>query len=339
MERMGWAGTREWLRGFSKTGNEGYRRFGARRMEFLGILTLLASVGCRGDGGPAEPQPGEAIPVVGPYLGQTPPGLVPQRFGPPAILATRSWGWHSPPGFSPDGMQMYWTKIKPSGGMFLAFTEGGAGGWSAPQPPSFARGDGENQPQFSSDGGTIYYVSANNAGHLFRVTRSGSGWSQPQPLGLPLSSGMAMGWQFCVVEGRAVYVDAEFPRGGAMDIFRAPRTSTGYGPPVAVSVNTRHNEFAPYVAPDESYMIFVSNRPGGRGMHDLWITFRKTDGTWSEPLNMGPTINSSGEDGMPTVTHDGLYLFYTATRSGDAGYNPYWVSTQVIQNLRSQAGL
>lgn len=118
-----------------------------------------------------------------------------------------------------------------------------------------------------------------------------------------------------------------------------PPTSTGNGPPEALSVNTRHNEFAPYVAPDESYMIFVSNRPGGSGMHDLWITFRKQDGTWSEAMNMRPAINTSSEDGAPTVTFDGLYLFYTTARSGDASYKPYWVSSQVIQKLRSQAGL
>jgi Tol biopolymer transport system component len=136
----------------------------------------------------------------------------------------------------------------------------------------------------------------------------------------------------------SVYADGDYRQGNNMDLFRFPWTGDGYGSPVAVGVNTQYNEFAPCVAPDESYLIFVSNRPGGRGMHDLWITFKEGDGTWTEPLNMGPTINSSSEDGAPALTLDGLYLFFTTERSGDKGYNPYWVSTQVIQNLRSQAG-
>ena len=93
------------------------------------------------------------------------------------------------------------------------------------------------------------------------------------------------------------------------------------------------------MAPDESYLIFTSNRPGGFGMHDLWITFRQNDGSGSEPLNMGPEINSSGEDGGPTLSTDSRYLFFTTQRSGDLGSNPYWVSTAVIDSLRAGAGI
>ena len=69
-------------------------------------------------------------------------------------------------------------------------------------------------------------------------------------------------------------------------------------------------------------------------MHDLWISFKNTDNTWMDPVNMGPAINSSTEDIAPYVTPDGNYLFFFTARQGDNGYNPYWVSTQIIEDLK-----
>ncbi len=270
-------------------------------------------------------------------MGQTPPGLTPRRFGPPEVLANQRWFWHASPAFSPDRMQMYWAKYVPPASMRLAYSASTTGGWSLPAPPPFAGTGDENQPRFSADGNTLYYISETSSSHILRVDRSGTGWSQPQGLGLPLPSGMGLGWQFSLAADRSVYLDGDLGQGGSLDLFRFPRTGNGYGPPVPVPVNTPYREIAPWVAPDESFLVFSSDRPGGHGRHDLWVTFKRIDGSWTEPLNLGPDINTPEEDGSPTVTPDGLYLFYLTIRSGDNGYNPYWVSAQVIQTLRNQA--
>ena len=306
----------------------------------LATAMLCLAWGCRGgeDGGrPGELR--EPLPVQGPYLGQAPPGMMPKRFGPEAILATRDWFWHGSPEFSRDGLAMYWSMLERSGRMTLAFTESRPEGWSSPRAPAFASGDGENQPRFSSDGRSILYVSAHGAGHVLRVSRAGSGWTRPEPLELPVPRGMGMGWQFCIVADGSIYADADLGGGDGLDLFRFPWTGDRYGAPEAVSVNTEYSETAPYVTPDESLLIFASNRPGGRGRHDLWVAFKRRDGTWSRPLNLGPSINSRGEDGFPTITPDGLYLFFTSNRRGDRGYNPYWVSSRVIEDLKARADL
>ena len=56
-------------------------------------------------------------------------------------------------------------------------------------------------------------------------------------------------------------------------------------------------------------------------------------------VNMGASVNGASEDASPYLTADGLYLFFTARRSGDEGYTPYWVSTQLIDSLRVRAGV
>lgn len=311
-----------------------------RLVEVVVAALVIASPLARG-GSAQEPAPVEFPVLSGPYLGQTPPSLTPQRFGPAAIHGNAAWLWHSSPGFSADGLEMYWTKYVPSAGVRLQifFTTGRSGRWTAPARPPFAGSGDENEPRFSADGNSVLYVSATAPGHIVRVTRTSSGWFPPVSLTLPGLPSGGLGWQYCEVGDGSVYVDGDLGQGGGEDVFRYPWTGAGFGPPQPVSVNTQHNEFAPYVAPDESYIIFVSNRPGGYGMHDLWIAFRQAGGTWSQPVNMGPGVNSANEDAAPYVTADGLYFFFAARRSGDAGNTPYWVSTALIDSIRVRAGL
>ncbi len=85
-----------------------------------------------------------------------------------------------------------------------------------------------------------------------------------------------------------------------------------------------------YVSPDEEFMIFRSNRPGGFGGSDLYITFRTDQNAWSNPVNLGSQINSPSDELGGDVTPDGNYL--TFGRDGDI----YWVSTGFIDRKRKE---
>ena len=87
----------------------------------------------------------------------------------------------------------------------------------------------------------------------------------------------------------------------------------------------------PSIAPDESYIVFDSERPGGVGRGDLWVCFQKSDGTWGDGINLGNTVNTPGNESIPHITPDGKYLFYTANR------DIYWVGTQFIGELRPKS--
>jgi len=97
----------------------------------------------------------------------------------------------------------------------------------------------------------------------------------------------------------------------------------------------------PYIAPDESYILWDAKREGGYGNNDLYISFRQKDGSWGSVINLGPYINSEQSDGSPRVTPDGKYLTFfrgghTVNKDGSFYVfgKPYWVSIQVIENLR-----
>ena len=98
------------------------------------------------------------------------------------------------------------------------------------------------------------------------------------------------------------------------------------------AVNTGEREFCPFIAPDESYLIFSRTVPEEKGRSDLFISFRGGDGKWSEAVNMGDTVNSLHNETSPVVTPDGRYLFFSRV-SGDIN-GVFWTSADVIEELR-----
>ena len=92
------------------------------------------------------------------------------------------------------------------------------------------------------------------------------------------------------------------------------------------AVNTSSYEADVFVAPDESYLIFCANRRDvGHGRGDLYISYKQSDGSWSDSKNLGPPINSEKHELCPFVTADGKYLFYTSNQ------DIYWVSTSILK--------
>ena len=94
-------------------------------------------------------------------------------------------------------------------------------------------------------------------------------------------------------------------------------------------INTAAFELGPYIAPDESFIIFESNRPGGKGQMDLYICFRTPDDSWPEAINLGATINTKGQERFPGISPDGKFFFYGGHTS-----DIYWVDAKIIEELK-----
>jgi hypothetical protein len=89
-----------------------------------------------------------------------------------------------------------------------------------------------------------------------------------------------------------------------------------------------------YVAADESYIIFNSVKSGGFGGYDLYISFKKADGTWTVAQNFGNTINTAAWENSADITPDGKYMTY------DSNGDIYWVAIEnTIESLRVASGV
>lgn len=84
----------------------------------------------------------------------------------------------------------------------------------------------------------------------------------------------------------------------------------------------------PTIAPDGSFLIFVSNKPGGFGGTDLYITHRTEDG-WSEPENLGAEINTEGSEMFPFISERGNLYFASDGHAGLGGLDIFTASRRM----------
>jgi len=124
---------------------------------------------------------------------------------------------------------------------------------------------------------------------------------------------------------------------GAYDLWVLKRASVedDWGPAenLGPAVNSPSQEAGSSISADGLTLYFHSNRPGGYGDFDIWVTKRATkDDPWGQAVNMGPTINCSGSDGESWITQDGLELFFASSRSGGYGGYDIYVARRVTQD-------
>ena len=94
-------------------------------------------------------------------------------------------------------------------------------------------------------------------------------------------------------------------------------------------INSSAFDFAPCISADELSLYYTSDRPGGYGSDDLWVTTRvTTNDDWAEPENLGPVVNCSIFDCMPSISADGLELYFSSSRSDCLGRDDIYVSTR-----------
>jgi tRNA A-37 threonylcarbamoyl transferase component Bud32 len=113
--------------------------------------------------------------------------------------------------------------------------------------------------------------------------------------------------------------------GDKLDLLRRAIQLEGsriFGQPVNAgpAINGPHSEVTPSISADGLSLYFASDRPGGQGSHDIWVAKRASPGdAWSEPINLGPPVNTPDFEGFQSVSADGLELYFT--RGGHKGGN------------------
>lgn len=234
---------------------------------------------------------------------------------------------------SPDGRDLFWSTVSTGDGdqlsvriMHVART---ASGWTAPKPAPFAGQGMTTSPLFSPDGSRLYFGFAPDPAKGWEsrvVERTAQGWSEPKDSGfmLKLSSSFTK-------SGRVYYTDEVADKPWNMGTFVADYTGSAYKNPRALpaSINSPFIDYTPYIAPDESYLMFSSSRPSSKEDMYLYISFRNADDTWSEPRRMNEALGFAGNARFPSLSPDGKFLFFC----GDDG-NMYWVSSKVVEKLR-----
>lgn len=107
---------------------------------------------------------------------------------------------------------------------------------------------------------------------------------------------------------------------GSFDLYMSYSTPKGWSEPFNLgrSINTEYWESSPSLSPDKNALYFSSDRPGGYGGKDLYVSYRQGNGQWSAAQNMGAAINTKGDELAPFIHADNQTLYYTS--DGLPGY-------------------
>jgi len=141
-------------------------------------------------------------------------------------------------------------------------------------------------------------------------------------------------------DGLEMYIESDGPGGyGGYDLWVLKRQSTqdNWGPPenLGLGVNSSNSDGAASISADGLTLYFSSNRPGGYGDSDTWMTTRAAkNAPWGPPVNLGPNVNSSAQDGSPWVSSDGLELYFHSSRSGGYGSSDLYVARRATPSDR-----
>lgn len=249
-----------------------------------------------------------------PYLGQNPPGITPVVFT-PSIPSTD----HRDSGvfYTPDMSELYFKRREFKDGKWsLIVLKYENDRWH-----ESVMGPRVGRPIIAPDGKTM---------HLGKhyMERTEAGWSEVKSLG-PFFEDFQIMTLTSSLNG--TYYFDEGPKSGPLHYSRF--IDGEHEPPTPVNIDFGHWTAHPFVAPDESYLMWDMEREDGHGETDIYISFRQEDGSWGPSLNMGDTINTSAYEGGAYVTPDGKYFFFNRyVTEENAGI--YWVSTDVIESLR-----
>lgn len=255
------------------------------------LLCLVASAGCR-----------DRAPTTAPCLPTSPIALdgnwsTPVNLGSPVNTA----GWEDSASISPDGRELHFAYCNYD---YLTFVISGG---------RTRRATGPDRGSNSADVADIMVAELVDGR-----------WTAPRPIG-------AVNIAFASNDGPCPLGEELYHSGlrnmniggpSCSDIYVSRRKGGDWSAPIRLGppVNSAASEANPWVSADGNVMWFDSDRPGGQGGRDLWMS-RRSAGEWGEPVNLGKAINGPLDDTQPFVTADGNTLYFAgSSRDGDGDH-------------------
>lgn len=219
------------------------------------------------------------------------------------------------------------------------------GQWTRPATWEQSNIGNNSEAVFSSDGNIIYFISnrhaptVNGSGKIYSSRRTGGSWTLPQMTNLPVTTDKGLWFPAITAEQKlffGAYLDS-IGNYGKSDIYEydlKARTTTVRN--TGSVINSPYEEWDPFIPYDGSYMLFESDRPGGFGGTDIYISLKRKS-EWTTPINLGAAINTTSYEVAAKVSPDGKYLFFDRSRKNEQDI--HWVKATIIDSIKKANGI
>jgi len=262
-------------------------------------------------------------------LGQKPPGEVPEVFA-PEIISTNG---HIEMGctWTPNGKEFYFARSETqdvNSNWAIWIVKEIEGNWTEPEISPFSGLYRDFAPFITPDGKYMLFyrmsstVAEAREGTWF-MEKKGDTWSEPRFL--------VEAYCLTTSDFQTFYFTTEYRDSTSRDIAMITYANGSFLEPQVLSgdINSKEYDAHSWISADESFLIFDSSRPGGFDDTDIYVSFRESDGSWTEGYNLGKSINE-GHHFIPSVTPNSKYLFFAS--DGDI----YWVDAKSIDRIKPQ---
>ena len=157
---------------------------------------------------------------------------------------------------------------------------------------------------------------------IWVVERTDQGWSDPKNLGTKINTDYRESSPSVTADGTLYFKRSGE---GESNIYSSRFVDGRFeeSKKLSDSINSKYSDDHPYIAPDDSYILFSSfRRSDGYGEADIYISFKNKDGSWSKAINLGDKINTRAHENCPLISPDGKYLFFNSYVKST--YQDYW---------------
>ena len=261
------------------------------------------------------------------YFGQTPPGDTAVVFA-PGVISTEGNNEHTL-SVSHDGTEIYFTRDPASSSGRTFMVRKTEEGWSQPEQTHF----NGREAIFSASGDKLLY----NDSDIWEINYAENPLGEPSKLTGTINTSKHE-YYARISSNEKLYfsrIDNDYAHIYCCELQDSEYVSEVILPE-EINQNGCHN-YHPFISPDEDFILFNSQKTGGYGGADIYVSFKNDDGYWLPAVNLGETVNSSLYDLCPTLSPDGKYLFFTRYNGVISEGNIYWVSTSIIDDLKEIA--
>jgi Tol biopolymer transport system component len=264
----------------------------------------------------------------------------PSIFG-EGVISTGDYESH--PAFSVGGDTLYFLKCSADISTWtICVTYHKQGKWTAPEIAPFSGQFKDGDPFITRDGKEFYFISnravsgdsAKADMDIWKMTKMSTGWSKPVRLPEPINSS-ADEYYPTLTDNGTIYFGSERENGDC-DIYKSALVNRKYSAAenLGDAINSNTNEYEPFIAPDESYLIFMATSPNGLTNGDLYYSNR-IKGVWQKAKKLPPPFNSSGTEWSPKVSRDGKWFFFGSTRSKSVKFAKPESTEEMNKRIRS----
>jgi outer membrane protein OmpA-like peptidoglycan-associated protein len=238
------------------------------------------------------------------------------------------------PVVSADESIMAYTALRPNDGktrsgdkyieeIYISYNQSGS--WSEPKVIPIASESNVGTAGISPDGQKmlIFMGTATDPGSLFQISKSGESWSKPVVIAPTLNTPKFLESTASITpDGKTIYFASDKQGGhGGLDIWRTQLQSNGtWSSPVNLGpeINSKANEDAPFIHPDQKTLFFTSDGHNTMGGRDIFVS-RLINNKWKSPENMGYPVNTTANDNYFTLIADGTRAYFSSDRKGGMG--------------------